>query len=242
MILGSEGKPAPVKEEPEQQPEEKKITGENKNSGDSPKGIGISDKESPKESLALGAELKSLEGKSAEDQPQETVKGETKPPEKLQPSLEADNLRWGMKHMEVKSKISDIEVINQDPMLKDYENDIRYRINTYKNWIKKFDDHEGGIIGFAGSYKKFGLNRVEGGIMYREWAPCAQKVALCGDFNNWNRSSHTCKRDQYGVWELFIQNLPDGSSPIKHGSKVKAALILADGKQVFFLINLSKKG
>ena len=129
-------------------------------------------------------------------------------------------------------KISEYEVINQDPMLKGYENDIKFRMSTFKNWLTKFEASEGGILGLTDSYKKFGLNRVKGGIEYREWAPCAKKVCLCGDFNGWNRSSHECKRNQYGVWELFVPDLPDGTPAIKHMSKVKTALILSTGEHV----------
>lgn len=36
---------------------------------------------------------------------------------------------------------------------------------------------------FALSYKKMGIHKVEGGILYREWAPGASSVNLVGDFS-----------------------------------------------------------
>lgn len=191
---------------------------------------------SRKNSTSVGAAVADLSGKTAKDSTQEVVEGAAEPPKKLPENLEKHNVDRVKK--EEPKGISGIPVINQDPGLKQYEGDIKSRIDLYHNWIKRFDDAEGGILKIAESYKKFGLNRVEGGIQYREWAPCARRVCLCGDFNGWNRDSHECKRNEYGVWELFIPNLPDGSSPIKHGSKVKAALVLADGSHVsLYIIN-----
>ena len=46
-------------------------------------------------------------------------------------------------------------------------------------------------------------------------------MSLCTD--GWNRQSHKCTRNEFGVWELFIPNNPDGSSPIPHGTKVKVS-------------------
>ena len=37
-------------------------------------------------------------------------------------------------------------------------------------------------------FHKFGFNRVNGVIIYREWAPAASGASLIGDFNNWNAS------------------------------------------------------
>ncbi len=37
-------------------------------------------------------------------------------------------------------------------------------------------------------YLKMGFNRAKGAIVYREWAPAAQAVALIGDFNGWKES------------------------------------------------------
>ena len=227
-----------IEEKPEQEDEEKKqpIPEEEikaKHEEKSEDVVGMQPVSERKNSLSVGAELNELAGKSSADQQQVVVKGESSPPAKLQEQLANDNIRREQQKIETKSsKISEIEVVNQDQMLKPFEHEIRKRTSSLNEWLKKFDDHEGGIVSFAESYKKFGLNKMPGGIQYREWAPCARKVCLCGDFNGWNRNSHECKRDKYGVWELFIPNLPDGSSPIKHGSKVKTALILSDGKQV----------
>ena len=42
------------------------------------------------------------------------------------------------------------------------------------------------------------------GYVFRVFAPNAVRVAVMGEFNNWNRSAHTMQRDDRGIWELFI--------------------------------------
>lgn len=184
-------------------------------------------------SASIGAQLEEISGKSAEEEKQILVKEDTDVANKLNDLLEKENVKRELQKKDTTpSKISEIDVINQDPYLKPFEAEIRYRNEKFKEWLKKFEESEHGIIEFAGSYTKFGLNRVKGGIQYREWAPCAKKVCLCGDFNGWNRSSHECKRNEFGVWELLIPDLSDGVPAIKHGTKVKAFLILANGQAV----------
>ncbi|XP_051139196.1 1,4-alpha-glucan-branching enzyme-like isoform X2 [Andrographis paniculata] len=67
---------------------------------------------------------------------------------------------------------------------------------------------------------KFGFNRKEGCIVYREWAPAAQEAELIGDFNGWNGSGHKMEKNQFGVWSIKIPDL-DGSPAIPHNSRVK---------------------
>ncbi|HIR84027.1 MAG TPA: 1,4-alpha-glucan branching protein GlgB [Candidatus Galloscillospira excrementavium] len=45
------------------------------------------------------------------------------------------------------------------------------------------------------------------GYMFRVWAPNAEQVAVMGDFNGWNDSSHPMERLEGGVWERFIPGL-----------------------------------
>ena len=46
--------------------------------------------------------------------------------------------------------------------------------------------------------------RVEGGWIYREWAPAAHEMYLIGDFNGWDRWSHRLNNIGNGVFEIFI--------------------------------------
>jgi len=65
-------------------------------------------------------------------------------------------------------------------------------------------------------YEKMGshLLTVENktGAYFSVWAPNAIKVAVSGDFNDWNTSSHALNKrwDKSGIWEGFIPNLKKG--------------------------------
>jgi len=82
---------------------------------------------------------------------------------------------------------------------------------------------------FSRSYEKFGFNRSAEGVTYREWAPGAHSAALVGDFNNWNPNADRMSKNEYGVWEVFLPNNADGSSPIPHGSRVKVRMDTPSG-------------
>jgi 1,4-alpha-glucan branching enzyme len=51
------------------------------------------------------------------------------------------------------------------------------------------------------------------GTYFAVWAPNAEKVAVVGDFNNWDRGSHPMlsRWDGSGIWELFIPGIGKGS-------------------------------
>ena len=44
--------------------------------------------------------------------------------------------------------------------------------------MNKIYEHEGGLLEFARSYKKYGFQIKEGGISYLEWAPGAKALSL----------------------------------------------------------------
>lgn len=77
------------------------------------------------------------------------------------------------------------------------------------------------------AYKYLGLHFIGQTAVFRVWAPNADKVTLCGDFNLWNRESHPLTREtDMGVWVI---KLPSKDIPI--GSTYKYA-ITKDGKTV----------
>lgn len=66
-------------------------------------------------------------------------------------------------------------------------------------------------------YEKLGSHQMEyegiGGVYFAVWAPDAAFVSVIGDFNSWDRFSHTLhpRWDQSGIWEGFIPHLGKGS-------------------------------
>ncbi|CAI5528210.1 unnamed protein product [Closterium sp. Naga37s-1] len=113
------------------------------------------------------------------------------------------------------------KIFETDEYLNAHRIHLEYRFGQYKKLRWEIDQHEGGLEKFSRGYEKFGFNRVHNGIVYREWAPGAYSASLIGDFNNWNPNADIMKKDEFGVWELFLPDNPDGTPAIPHGSRVK---------------------
>jgi 1,4-alpha-glucan branching enzyme len=52
----------------------------------------------------------------------------------------------------------------------------------------------------------------ESGAFFALWAPNAENVSVTGDFNGWDRKSHTLnvRQDGSGIWEGFIPGIKEG--------------------------------
>jgi 1,4-alpha-glucan branching enzyme len=118
------------------------------------------------------------------------------------------------------------EILEVDPYLQPYHADIELRMNNYEEAKKCLLANHKSLSSFANGYLYFGFQKQENGWYYREWAPNAQEMALIGDFNGWNRTSHKLKQISAGIWEIFIS----GIHTIPHGSKIKIEII-ADGQK-----------
>ena len=49
----------------------------------------------------------------------------------------------------------------------------------------------------------------EQGYLFRVYVPEAEKVSVMGEFNDWNRDADYMTRDEQGIWEKFIPNIPE---------------------------------
>ncbi|KAJ3414832.1 hypothetical protein HDV05_005989 [Chytridiales sp. JEL 0842] len=133
---------------------------------------------------------------------------------------------------ESKENISEEEFIK---LLKAMDTDQFFVTGRYKNdieWIKKIDEFEGGIDKFTRSYETMGFSVHPTYIEYREWAPAVVKAYLVGDFNGWDRNSHEMTKNDFGVWSIKLQNLPNGERAIPHNTKVKISMIKPDGERI----------
>ncbi|ONI32208.1 hypothetical protein PRUPE_1G354000 [Prunus persica] len=117
-------------------------------------------------------------------------------------------------------EMESIGILSIDQALEPYKEHFKYRIKKYVDQKGLIETYEGGLEEFAQGYVKFGFNREEDGIVYREWAPAAQEAQLIGDFNGWDGSKHKMEKNQYGVWSIKIPN-SGGNSAIPHNSRVK---------------------
>ncbi|KAL0216545.1 hypothetical protein P9112_008729 [Eukaryota sp. TZLM1-RC] len=129
------------------------------------------------------------------------------------------------------SNVDGTALIEDDPYLKPYIDDFRRRHSKFVDTLTLFDNTEGGIEQISLGYNSFGLHKTEDAITYFEWAPEAQAVSLIGDFNDWNRESHPCSRDEFGRWSLTIPDV-NGEPVIPHNTKVRAALKTKNGEWV----------
>jgi 1,4-alpha-glucan branching enzyme len=113
-----------------------------------------------------------------------------------------------------------IGLFDLDPRLVPYGDHFRYIMKRYTEQKKLIENYEGSLEEFALGFLKFGFNKEEGCIVYREWAPAAQEAELIGDFNGWNGANHKMEKNNFGVWSISI---PDSAEKpaIPHNSRVK---------------------
>ncbi|KIY50326.1 glycoside hydrolase family 13 protein [Fistulina hepatica ATCC 64428] len=123
-------------------------------------------------------------------------------------------------------------VLSIDGYLKPNVPAIVERHDAFRKWKDTIYKCEGSYDNFTKGYLKFGLNVSEDGhVVYREWAPNARRAYLIGDFNEWNRTSHPMKRDEFGVWEIDIAPV-NGACAIPHDSKIKISIVLPNGERI----------
>jgi 1,4-alpha-glucan branching enzyme len=114
-------------------------------------------------------------------------------------------------------------IITIDPYLKPYNDDIILRMSNYESMKKRLLGKSRFLKSVTNTHTYYGFHATRGGWVYREWAPHAESIALIGDFNNWDDSSHLLTSLGNGNWELQVK----GSIP--HNSKVRLR-ITADGR------------
>ena len=108
-------------------------------------------------------------------------------------------------------------IFEYNPQLKHYSSDIDLRMNLYNQTINRLLQGKKTLKEFANGHNFFGFHHIEGGWVYREWAPSAEQVYLTGDFNGWHWLDHPLTRLENGVWELKL----DGDNALWEGCKVK---------------------
>ncbi|GMI78569.1 hypothetical protein HRI_001526200 [Hibiscus trionum] len=121
-----------------------------------------------------------------------------------------------------------IGILDVDTALRPFKDHFQYRIKKYVDQKTLFEEHEGGLEEFAKGYLKFGFNKEDDGIVYREWAPAAQEAQVVGDFNGWDGSNHKMEKNQFGVWSIRIPD-SEGKPAIPHNSRVKFRFKHGDG-------------
>ena len=111
-------------------------------------------------------------------------------------------------------------ILELNPQMKAYAGDIDLRMFLYRAAKNRLLPQGGTLNEFANAHNYFGFHRVDGGWVYREWAPSAYQLYLTGDFNGWNQTSHPLKKLGNGNWELFLE----GEDALWDGCKVKTVV------------------
>ncbi len=123
-------------------------------------------------------------------------------------------------------------LIDLDPWLEPHEDALRHRYQRYLKARQRIVEAAGSLENFARAHEYFGLNRGEhngqAGVWYREWAPAAHALYLTGDFNLWDRTNHPLRRDDRGVWSIFLPD-EEYADKLVHASRVKVHVESAVG-------------
>ncbi len=115
-------------------------------------------------------------------------------------------------------------LLELDPYLKDYENDINLRMENYTRVRKELVGKKS-LIEAARNHEYYGFHQADGGWYYRENAPGADEMYLVGDFNGWDRFTHRMERKKNGDFEIFIP----GKNSLYNGCNVQA-LVYSHGR------------
>ena len=111
-------------------------------------------------------------------------------------------------------------LLELNPQLVPFAGDIDLRMFLYRATKSRILSEGQTLNDFANAHNYYGFHRVEGGWVYREWAPSAHQLYLEGEFNGWNQTSHPLKRLDNGNWELFLE----GEDALWDGCKVKTVV------------------
>ena len=112
------------------------------------------------------------------------------------------------------------KILKYDPSFAPYTSDIDLRMENYHR--KKAELLASGqtLADFASGHLYFGFHKADGGWYYREWAPAAEKLFLTGDFCGWDRYAHPLKKNENGVFEIFLP----GENILYDGCRVMAVV------------------
>ena len=97
------------------------------------------------------------------------------------------------------------KILELNPQLVPFAGDIDLRMFLYRATKGRILGEGQTLNDFANAHDYFGIHHVDGGWIYREWAPNAYQLYLMGEFNNWNPTSHPLKKLDNGVWELIFE-------------------------------------
>ena len=96
------------------------------------------------------------------------------------------------------------KILEIDPSLKPYKNDIELRMDRYRKVRHSLVGEKGKLSEFANAHMYFGFHRTVDGWVYREWAPAADALFLTGDMVSWDTRRLYMNHIGNGVWEIYL--------------------------------------
>ncbi|RDC64783.1 alpha amylase C-terminal domain-containing protein [Adhaeribacter pallidiroseus] len=123
------------------------------------------------------------------------------------------------------------QLVKDDGWLSPFAPDIIERQNQFNLTLEQIQQQYGSLRHFANQHQYLGINydAKNEGWWYREWAPAARQLFLIGDFNDWNRQSHSLQKNAQGIWEIFLPD-QEYASRFGHQTKVKVHVDAANGR------------
>ncbi|MBR7122010.1 MAG: alpha amylase C-terminal domain-containing protein [Oscillospiraceae bacterium] len=119
------------------------------------------------------------------------------------------------------------KIYQYDPWLKPYAKDIDLRRKNYETTLSRILKGNKTLSDFANGHKHFGFHKENGGWVYREWAPAAEKLYLTGDFCQWDRYAYPMEKGDNGEFSLFLP----GENTLPENSKVMT-VVVSGGKEL----------
>ncbi len=111
-------------------------------------------------------------------------------------------------------------ILELNPQLARFASDIALRMSLYHTTRSRLLSGGKRLYDFANAHHYYGIHHIDGGWVYREWAPNAHQLYLMGEFNGWNPTAHPLRRLENGNWELYLQ----GDDALWEGCKVKTVV------------------
>ncbi len=110
----------------------------------------------------------------------------------------------------------EIQLIKNDPYLKDFEEKIRERLENFNNKKSKLAKSST-LVDFANAHLFFGLDKQKKGWIYRDWLPNATEVFLIGDFSDWKPvEKYKLRKQNNGIFYIEIDD-----KTLSHGDLYK---------------------
>ena len=111
-------------------------------------------------------------------------------------------------------------ILDLNPQLQPFAGDIDLRMFLYRATKNRILTEGQTLNDFANAHDYYGIHHVDGGWVYREWAPSAYQLYMEGEFNDWNQTSHPLENLGDGNWELYLP----GDDALWDGCKVKTVV------------------